>query len=258
MPIQWIRRDETDPTVITMHVTQEISPLPLSAAANKLTTFFVKENEEMPLSKQKREYLVSVGYSDSDIDNLEGRLKETADAASAAGIESKEQSPAEDTDAETVPAAPATDETEVPVAEATEPEAVDAGNDDAEPDTVPVGKSNEIPSEAPITRGEIAQALKAIGDLFANRLDSVDTAVAALVTEVKSLKEEDAVKVAKAAEVSPAMSITDLLAGMFSKEAVVDGRTQLAKQKPAEPKSDAPVVTGLPYIDSLFVTTPRE
>lgn len=238
MPLNRIMRDETDPSIITMHVTTEISPLPLSAAANKLTTFFVKENE-MPLSKDKRDHLKGVGYTDAEIDRLESSLKETAEVAAALGIESKEATPAEEPTAE----APATEE--VPAADVTVPE-TDAPA--AETDS-----AKEVTTETPVSRSEIADALKAISEVFASQLAQVSNAVGELTTEVKSLKQDESEKIAKAAEATPAMSLSEMLTGMFNKDAAVDGRTKLASQKPAEPKEEASAVTGYDFLDRLLV-----
>ena len=89
MPSGSILRDETDSSVIIEHITREISPLPRSAAANKLTGFEVlTEAKEMAIPQEKAEFLIRVGENPDAID---GALKNLADEAEAQQLEAKEQ-----------------------------------------------------------------------------------------------------------------------------------------------------------------------
>lgn len=234
MPGRWIVRDQDDPTVIVMHVTSEISPLPMDAAANKLTGFMVKESEEMALSDAKKEHFRSLGFSEETIASLESNLKSLSDALVGAGVETKE---------ETTPSA-------TPVAAATpEPPA----DPEPEPDPVPAA----VPANV-VTREEVAEALKSLGTAIIEQIGSLTASVAEIAVEVKSLKEADETKVAKQAAATPAMSLNDMVTGLFSKDAKVDGRSALAKSKPEENKEKAQPVTGIAFIDSLIQSSPRE
>lgn len=87
MPLSSIRRDgKGDSTIIIEHRTKEISPLPASAAANKLTGFEILDNEvkEM-IPDEKKEFLKRVGY---DVEQLESQT--VADKAQQAEDEERE------------------------------------------------------------------------------------------------------------------------------------------------------------------------
>lgn len=232
MPGQWIVRDAVDPTVIVMHVTSEISPLPMDAAANKLTGFMVKESEEMALSDAKKEHFRSLGFTDETIASLENNLKTLSDALVDAGVETKE---------ETIP-------TDPPVAAAT-PEPPAPPEPDPEPEPAVL---------AGVTREEVAEAIKSLGTALIEQINGLTASVAEIAVEVKSLKESDESKVAKQAAATPAMSLNDMVSSMFSKDAKVDGRTALAKNKPEEVKEKVATVTGISFIDSLIQPQSRE
>jgi len=94
MPKTHIQRDTVDKSIITRHITREISPLPASAAANKLTSFEVlnkKEGEQVAIPKDKKEFLKQVGMSDADIEQIETSVKDKATQAEEAGLEKKEE-----------------------------------------------------------------------------------------------------------------------------------------------------------------------
>lgn len=70
------RNDSTDSTIITGHITKEISPLPASVAANEFTGFFIlDEVKEMALPEQDKAKLAALGV---DADRLEAEAQEKA------------------------------------------------------------------------------------------------------------------------------------------------------------------------------------
>jgi hypothetical protein len=85
MPVQYIVRDEHDPSVILFHVTKEISPLPVRAAANKLTGFVVlnKEHDDMGISKDRSAFLQRILPADlmqgltAGVESAEGKAAES-------------------------------------------------------------------------------------------------------------------------------------------------------------------------------------
>ena len=233
MPGQWIMRDEEDPTTIVVHITSEISPLPMDAAANKLTGFMVKENEEMALSDEKKEHLLSLGIGEAFIATLDSTTKQLGAIAIAAGIETKEAA---------APPAPAPDP---------EPEP------EPEPDPEPIPALVPADQKA-VTREEVADAIKSVATLIMEQIGTLASAVSEVAVEVKSLKQTDEVKVAEKAAATPAMSIADMVFGTFSKESKVDGRTALAKSKPEENKEVSAAITGIPFLDSIIQSSPRE
>lgn len=209
MPSRYIRRDQEDRSVIVRHITKEISPLPDVAAANKLTSFKIltKEND-MSLPDIKKQFLEEVGLTPDEIEDLEGSVK--AKSEEAEGLEYKEDA-----------TAPATEE-------ATAPE--------EEPVTTTADEEEEATAPAP-TSEEIVKALAAFAKPIVEKLN-------ALEAEVKELRTSDREKIAKKAAATPRSSLealaADTVAGLFSKENQVDGRSALAKSGPKEaPDSDA-------------------
>lgn len=112
MPSDSIERDPVDNTVITRHVTREISILPNWAAANKLAFSFINkeldmaENKEVPAVKRE-EFIKAFGAERWAV--IEAALADKAKQADEAGIEKKETEPA------TEPAPPAVPETPTPL-----------------------------------------------------------------------------------------------------------------------------------------------
>lgn len=232
MPLKYIMRDEDDSSVIRVHVTTEISPLPMEAAANKMTGFFIKEQEEMPLNQQKKQHLLSVGFSEDDLLRLEAGLKETAALAVQAGIESKESD-----------SAPSTEEEKEEVVESVK-------ENDAVAEEV-------VASDSPsyLTMEEAKSAFLALAESINEIATALNGKFDNLVAEVKSLKEQQVIADQKAKEGTPSLSLSELIAqaAFNSKSAEVDGRSALAKSKPQVAKAPATKITGVPFIDSLFV-----
>ncbi len=87
MPISSVKRDsDGDNTVIIEHQTEEISPLPTTAAANKLTGFEVLDSEvKQMIPDEKKSFLERVGY---DVEQLESQT--VADKAQQAEDEERE------------------------------------------------------------------------------------------------------------------------------------------------------------------------
>ena len=104
MPKWSIERDEKDNSIITQHITEEISLLPGWAAANKRTGFAILDssikgtNEEpMAIPKEKRQELVEWGLDPKLIDALESQNSKQATEADLAEIERKEEGDVEET-----------------------------------------------------------------------------------------------------------------------------------------------------------------
>ena len=88
-----LRRDESNPSIITFHITKEISPLPKEAAANKRTMFMVLKGDD-GMNDAKKKFLSDVGL---DVEGLEQQLAQAKSQAEDEGIPSKEKE-AEDVD----------------------------------------------------------------------------------------------------------------------------------------------------------------
>lgn len=222
MPERFIVRNPGDPSVIDFHITTEISDLPSPAAANPLTGFQVfKEITDMALPEPKKQYLKQAGLSDDRIAEIERGLTNRAKEAQNAGLEYKE--------------------TAAPVAETpTEEPAV------VKEDTVPAPAV-----EAPMTRQEVAEAMGQVFSVFTEQMQALTESMTALATEVKELKRTDADRIAEKAADTPPASLQALIAQRIvgNEAARVDGRSTLAKDKPAAPAAAGP--TPYSFINSL-------
>lgn len=87
MPKIFIKRSQGDPSIITQHITTEISPLPEPwIAANKLTGFEILDSEDdMALDKAKKDKLTELGF---DAEAIESVI--ASKATEAEGLEFKE------------------------------------------------------------------------------------------------------------------------------------------------------------------------
>lgn len=86
MPSIFIERDNEDKSIITNHITTEISVLPAEMAANKLTSFLV-EAKGMSLPENKAQKLDELGFN---VEAIQDGLAAKGKAAEDAGIESKQ------------------------------------------------------------------------------------------------------------------------------------------------------------------------
>lgn len=231
MPTDFIVRNAEDPTIIDFHVTTEISDLDYDKAANKLTDFTVLSKEtNMPLSETKRAYLRDVAkFDDAKIAELEANLAGMAKAATAAGIESKEATPAavepvveEETVEEEIPAEPA--------------------------------KSVTPAGDAPVTRAEIAEAFAVAIAPFQTENADLKERLAAAESEIKELRVANAGYQKAVEETTAPLSLAELMqmSVVGQKASRVDGRTKLANDGPVEAPAEEKPITGLSRVDSLI------
>lgn len=230
MPVTKIKRAEDDQTVIVEHVTTEISVLPRWSAANKHTGFVVldSQKEELPMiPDEKRKKLSEWGLSDDQIAKIEGMNQEDANKAADLGIERKETEVAEPV-AET-PAVPA----ETPAAP--EPEA---------PAAVPQTEPTAITAED--IKGLISAAVTQAFAPLAEKLTLIEG-------EVKAVKEQNTLSGTPLASLAAMIGKSPATA-IGSPETRVDGRSELAKDKPAEEigKANDDGRTLVPFINSLL------
>jgi hypothetical protein len=225
MPKPSIARSSEDPTVITRHITKEISDLPLWAAANKLTSFYVFQENDMAIPDNKKEYLRKVGLTDEAITNIESANAQKSAFASDNSIESKE---AKVETEQTETTAEATAETVVETQEVKETSTVNVNLVDKEFVT------------------QLADVLAGLGA----RLESIET-------QVKSLSEAQATKEVTPSDI-PAASLSALIAQRMSatksKEALVRKGSELAESGPAETKTPTETVinTNNPLVDRVI------
>jgi hypothetical protein len=231
MPRWSIQRDEGDNSIITQHITEEISPLPLSAAANKMADFVVLNKEtNMAIPKEKRDTLINDWKIDPVLlDVLESQSLKDAASATNSGVESKDLTDVDGTETgvtEIVTDVVATTDEEV--------ETEDQATEVVEAEVV------KMPPE-------MASAIEATMKMVTLLGAKVD----ALSNEIKSIKVTDEEKIAEKAARTPLASLTALMTeSVIGKErASVDGRTVLANDSPKETAPPAHSITGLPMID---------
>lgn len=86
-----VEKDPADPSIIIQHRTFEISDLPRSVAANKLTNFYMVEKEQdMALTDEVRSYLGKAGMSDDQLVVIEEGMDKSQKDAEDQGVERKE------------------------------------------------------------------------------------------------------------------------------------------------------------------------
>ena len=280
MPAQWIIRNEEDPTVIDFHITSEISPLPRYAAANKMTGFVVfsekQEKSEMSIPANKKEWLIDTAGLDPEwVERLESGLAKQRDAATDAGVESKEQKSADiEAEVEMVAEAEVEDaavapeeETHVELQEES-PELIEAKAEakaQAEPlqeespelskEETEVEEVTEVKSDEPaVTREELADVFAALIKSNQEAVSSLESRIAELEVEIKQLKKTDVEKIAEIKEQTPTDSLSSLIRSRIvgDEDARVDGRTSLAKEGPEETQRKSNAFTGSPFLNSLM------
>lgn len=240
MPVKSIARDPEDTTVITEHLTKEISDLPGWAAANKFTSFIVlgSEDSEMALPDQKKQYLKDMGYSDEQIASIEGGVAAVGKEARESGVESKE--------ANTTP--PATETTETPT--------TDAQSTETETPKEEADKGKEVVSEF-LTKEEftstVAEALLINNTELLKQVQAlVEKALAPISERVDTLTKEQS-----DLNVTPTASLGAIIAqrmtAIGNKDAQLRKDSNLSKQAPEETPADAPktVNTGNAVIDTF-------
>lgn len=242
MPPSSLVRDTADRSVIVQHQTVEISPLPMWAAANKLTGFVVLDalkEADMAIPQKKREAFINEwGMSPALLDKLEKQNAQDAQNAKEEGRESKETKATE----------PVKGQVETEQVAASEQVAQDKTEVPADKQT----KENDPLDQSP-SRREIADAFGSIISELKEMIEALSTQVTAIDSEVKELKKVDDDKVAEKAARIPAASLSALIAqrAIGRPETAVDGRSSLAKDKPKE-ASDAVAQTGIPFIDQMI------
>lgn len=242
MPNEEIRReDPEDETIITRYRTREISPLPIGAAANKMTTFGVVIKSEggighMPLTREQRTWLGNV-LSEEQVAELEAFNAGKAQVADALGVESKQTEAAEvGADPPAEPEAPAETEPEGEAEEAsTEPE--------------PEGEEAPAEESAEEAKGLTEDAVvEAIGPL----IKALAEEVASLKAQVEGMQVTEEKRITEVVQATPAASLASrIVKSVVGQEATLVGEGDpLAGDRPVEmqPKEGS---TGIALIDAI-------
>lgn len=222
MPSEWIRRDESDSSIITRHITREVSILPYNPAANKLTGFTSKETDM--LSEEKKTQLRALGFDDDEIVNLSEGIKSLS--RQAEGLESKEADQEENVEATT----------EIKDEEVSEQE-----------ETI-----EENPGDKAVTVSEFSGVMKEIVTPLMDAIKAQGERIDLLTNEVTSLRKSDQERMVKTVENTPQMSLADQMKKeLFGDADRVKEGDKLSTQQPKQ-ASFSPSFTGVPMLDNLM------
>lgn len=253
MPSSSIRRNEKDATIIEDYDSVEVSVLPRSAAANKMTDFVViKEEDAMAIIPDKKRQQVAALLGEELTQTLESRLSEKSEKAIAEGIEYKEEAQqTEETTEET-------EVTEEVAAEVTEEGAdVAEAEVNSEADAAPAEEDEgpvEAKSETAI-RTEVAETLATVVAAFNDQnekmiqlIDTLGERLKSLESTVGEMNKTDEERLAKMASETPEASLQAMLAGMLAGGQAgsvvgnpatrLHGNSGLAKEGPEETDFD--------------------
>jgi hypothetical protein len=196
----------------------------------------------MSIPSKKRESILKWGVPQELLDKVEQFNEKQALDAMDLGVQSKDVEivDAENTEEATVEDAVA----EEPVAE----------------EVVKTAEEEDAPAEDEAVDSELLEVLKSTAETvigIAKRVkqveDSTSERLEKLENLLKSLARTDDVKVAEKAALTPYASITELLSKSVigNEDALIDGRTRLAKDGPEETAYDEPI-TGIGFVDQLI------
>jgi hypothetical protein len=245
-----VSRDPNIKKVINSYTTYEISDLPFSAAANKMTGLFITEEksmeDNMALADEKKDYLRNgAGLSDEDIDKLDAFGKEQAQKFSdrmrkdnEEDIED-EQVEDENKDVEETEDTNETesekDEQEDPAEKESETAKGDNG-EETEPSEAEEEDSKEEDKEGDLSKAvELAfdKSFKPFGEEVVKTLQKFDERLKEIEKAQKQIEKRQVDK-----ELQP-MSVDSLLKSLRSidaEEAEVDEKDELGKPEETESK----------------------
>lgn len=251
MPNDSVVYDPDDPSIIVQHITKEISPLPMWAAANKRTDFLIlgddngkeKTEDDMAISDEKKKKLEEDWDAPTSLlENLEKINKDRADKALEEGVDFKETTEEEKTEAESSEAE-SQEEQEEQQEQSTEqkPEA-----------EKPEAETTDAETEQPefVTREEVAEVMTPM----AQQLEAQGKDLKFIMGALKELVLTDEEKITKAAAETPPASLAAMVSrnmtAIGDDKTEVDGRSSLAKQKPEEAATPGP--TGIEFLDDML------
>jgi hypothetical protein len=223
MPVETIKRDKNDPTIIVEHESREISILPKSVAAVADTEFFVLEKETKMIDANKKSMLTEkLGLSPELLARIEEKNAAAASKALDEQLEHKEGK--------------------------TEPE--------AEP-VAPEGTPDESHETSHVKMEDIAEALLLVKDSLQEGIDTIKAQQEAFVARIDALERSDEEKIAAKVAKTPSASLQAMVAqsiiGSKGKGTLVDGRTSLAKEGPDEAPAETPLrLNPIPFIDKML------
>ena len=191
-------RNEKDTKVIDEYVTIEISVLPLVAAANKMTSIIIKENDNMTISDKQKEYLRDKGLSSGLIAALDAKNKGLADenadrlrkSKEKEAEKPKEEAPEADVAKETTAEETLVVEEEVTEAEAETEEEVPVEDEIADEDADKVKKELNKEEDKPslVTMKQMESTVEYLVKTLGERLDKMNADIEALANKNTELE----------------------------------------------------------------------
>lgn len=230
MPPDSLVRDPEDPTVITKHITREVSTLPAFRAANKLTQPLILTKEgTMGISDEKKQQLLEQGLEAETLEQVEAANRKRLAQAEKDRLESKEAGEEE-----------AAEEATSEETQAAEQESPDEETQE---------------DEQPFTEAQMKALGDALGQVLEPWAKSVNERIDGIEAKVKEVAEEDEEKIAKkAADVPMASLVSQLRSSIGATEAQVDKEKEGDLTKgPKETESDpGPPAEGALMIPGIY------
>ncbi len=229
MPRSTIKRDKEDPSVIVEHESREVTVIPKSRAANKLTGWVTIEKDlqedRMIPEKKKKQLTDQWGIDPGILESLEKANEAEANAAEEIGIDRKD-----------------IDEEEAP-----QDEAVEKDEESPEAET----EEEELKTFA--TKEEVSDALAMVAKALSKQISELSAKIDSAEKNVEKEVEKKMTEI-------PSASVSAMLAKKLSitnedgnaEEVEVDGRTKLAKSKPKEAPEKVKERTGIPFVDQML------
>ena len=106
-----------------------------------------------------------------------------------------------------------------------------------------------------VTKQEVADAINAVMGPMMTTINSLTQSLESVTKELNELRQEDAVKIAQTKEVTPSMSLIDLIhrGNVIGKDATrIDGRTVKAKEGPVETEAPVSQRTMIPFVNNII------
>ena len=229
----FVKRNEKDTKVIDKYVTIEISILPLVAAANKMTSFYILDKEKKMMSTEQRDFLKDSGMSEEDIAKVEARNKQAADENSLRERKSADEQAQEETE---VVAEKQEVEEQKPAEEA----------ETVTEEVIEETKEQEVNDEQTVTAKQLKETLEYLVKTVTERIETMEQAFNTAL-EAVTVKSEQLEKSINDQALTPGTSLSaiigkSLIDKSLSKSAT--GSKELDKEDPLY--NDAPAETPAP------------
>jgi hypothetical protein len=226
----FVKRNKDDAKVIDEYVTIEISILPLVAAANKMTSFYILDEENSMMSTEQKEFLKDSGMSEDDIAKVEARNKQAADENSLRERKSVDEQPQEET---------------VEVAEKQEAQESEQTENVEEEKQAP----DEVDDDSKaVTVGQLKSTIDYLLKTVTDRIAEMEQGFNKAINEVAS-KNSELEKAVNEQSLTPGASLSSIIGKSLIDKSLTksaSGSVELAKEDPLY--NDAPAEAPVPPV----------